>query len=152
MISIDEKNDEREAMNDETDGFCPSTLANMGDSKTNPSLRERTMSFALRIIRLTQSLETNGPARVIGNQLLRSGTSVGAHWREGHRARSNAEFVSKLEVATQELDESMYWMELLIHSQLVSEMNLKDLMKEANELMSIFVASIRTAKASRRAT
>jgi four helix bundle protein len=79
-----------------------------------PDLRTRTKQFALRIIRLYGALPSGNVAQVLGKQLLRSGTSVGAHYREGCRARSTAEFVSKLEVGLQELDESAYWLELLV--------------------------------------
>ena len=84
-------------------------------------------------------------------KLLRSGTSVGAHGREAFRARSNAELVSKLEVAIQELDESLYWIELLIETNAVDARRLSPLIAEANELMSILVASARTIKRRRRA-
>jgi four helix bundle protein len=77
-------------------------------------LRTRTKQFALRIIRLFGALPDTVVAQVLGKQVLRSGTSVGAHYREGHRARSTAEFVSKLEVGLQELDETSYWLELLV--------------------------------------
>ncbi len=76
-------------------------------------LKTRTKRFALRIIRLFAALPKSVEAQVLGKQLLRSGTSVGAHYREGHRARSNAEFISKLEAGLQELEETSYWLELL---------------------------------------
>jgi four helix bundle protein len=88
-------------------------------------------------------------ACTLGRQLLRSGTSVGAHGREAFRSRSDAELVSKLEVAIQELDESM-WLEMLIDAKIVSATRLGPLMQEANELMSILVASVRTIKRRRR--
>jgi four helix bundle protein len=82
----------------------------------------------------------------MGKQLLRSATSVGAHYRESCRARSPAEFVSKLEVALQELDESLYWMELLVEGEIVPAPKLEALCKEANELIAILVTSINTSK------
>jgi four helix bundle protein len=98
-------------------------------------LRIRTKEFALRVIRLYSSLPTSTEAQVIGKQLLRSGTSVGAHYREGIRARSNAEFISKLEGGMQELEESSYWLELLVEAHIFTPEKLMPLMAEADELM-----------------
>src|SRR5690242_11800542 len=109
-------------------------------------LRQRTKEFALRIIRLCSALAKTGPADVICRQLVRCGTSVGAQYREACRSRSAAEFISKIESAAQELDETIYWMELLAEAGLVPAGKLSLLQAEANELMSIFVASVRTAK------
>ena len=110
-------------------------------------LRARTKLFALRIIRLYTSLPRTTEAQVIGKQVLRSGTSPGAHYREAMRARSSAEFISKIEVALQELEETVYWLELLIEGGMVSETKLQNLLREAEELTSIFVSSVKTAKA-----
>jgi four helix bundle protein len=85
-------------------------------------------------------------AQVLGKQVLRSGTSVGAHFREGTRARSNAEFVSKLNGGLQELEETSYWLELLAESGIVNPDRLNDLMKESDELTAIFVTCIQNAK------
>jgi four helix bundle protein len=85
-------------------------------------------------------------AQVLGKQVLRSGTSVGAHYREASRARSNAEFVSKLECGLQEIEETRYWLELLTESGMVRQEELQDLFREAEELTSIFVASARNRK------
>jgi len=112
-------------------------------------LRARTKAFALRIIRLYSSLPKSTEAQVLGKQLLRSGTSVGAHYREATRARSPAEFVSKIEGGLQELEETVYWLELLIDASLINESRLCELLREAEELMSIFVSSAKTAKKSR---
>ncbi|MCY2967362.1 MAG: four helix bundle protein [Planctomycetota bacterium] len=109
-------------------------------------LRARTKRFALRIIRLSGALPRTMESQVLGKQLLRSGTSVGAHYREASRARSTAEFISKLEVGLQELDESTYWMELLSESEIIAPARLTDLQAEANELTSIFVTCIKNAK------
>ncbi len=109
-------------------------------------LRKRTKEFALRVIRLYTKLPKTGEAQVIGKQLLRSGTSVGAHYREGYRARSTAEFISKLGGGQQELEESIYWMELLVDAEIITENLLKDLQSEADELMAIFSSCIITAK------
>ena len=112
-------------------------------------LRVRTKRFALRIITLYRSLPKDIEAQIIGRQVLRSGTSVGAQYREGHRARSTAEFISKLESASQELDETMYWFELLVESGIVSEAKLAELQDEADQLMAIFVTSIKRPKSKR---
>ena len=88
----------------------------MKDEHKAADLRSRTKQFSLRIVRLFAALPRTTEAQVIGKQLLRSGTSVGAHYREATRARSNAEFISKLEGGLQELEESAYWMELLSES------------------------------------
>jgi four helix bundle protein len=112
-------------------------------------LRVRTKDFALRIIRLYTALPKTTEAQVISKQLLRSGTSVGAHYREASRARSTAEFVSKMEVGLQELDETDYWLELLEEGGIVSAERLANLRSEINELIAIFVASVKTAKQSK---
>ena len=110
------------------------------------SLGDRTKSFALRIIRLYSSLPKNSLAQILGKQLVRSGTSVGAHYREGKRARSNAEFTSKIEVGLQELEESVYWIELLVESNIVNKKLVSNLLKEADELISIHVTMINKVK------
>src|SRR5437588_9349066 len=109
-------------------------------------LRKRTKLFALRIIKLYASLPRSTEAQVIGKQVVRSGTSVGAHYREAKRARSTAEFISKIEVALQELDETIYWLELLTESGIVPEARLTSLKGEAEELMKMLVSSAKTAK------
>ena len=109
-------------------------------------LKVRTKRFALRIIRLSASLPSTQPAWVIGKQILRSGTSVGAHYREGCRARSDAEFISKLEGSLQELEETAYWLELLVEGEIVSKERLADLCKEADELTAILVTCVKKAK------
>src|SRR5256885_10676597 len=114
------------------------------------TLRDRTKSFALRIIRVFSALPRTDVARVLGRQMLRSGTSVGAHCREGYRSRSDAEMISKYEGALQELDETMYWLELLVEAEIVKAPRLQPLMIEANEIISILVASVKTIKRRRR--
>jgi len=109
-------------------------------------LRVRTKQFALEIIRLYVSLPKRTEALVLGKQILRSGTSVGAHYREAQRARSNAEFISKFEGGMQELEETLYWLELLEESGIVVADQVSTLQKEANELMAIMVASVKIAK------
>ena len=109
-------------------------------------LTGRTKAFAVRIIRLFDALPHSSSAYVIGKQLLRSGTSVGAHAREAYRSRSTAEVISKLEVALQELDETAYWIELLIETGIVPPGRLKPLLTEIDELIAIIVASVKTMK------
>jgi four helix bundle protein len=109
-------------------------------------LASRTKEFALRVIRLYAALPKSTVAQVLGKQLLRSGTSVGAHYREAIRARSNAEFISKLEGGMQELEESSYWLELLVEAEIISAEKLNPLMAEANELMAILVTCVKKAK------
>ena len=109
-------------------------------------LKSRTKEFALRIIRLYSSLPKSTEAQVIGKQLLRSGTSVGAHYREAARARSNAEFISKIEGGLQELDETSYWIELLGESGIMLESRLAELADEANQLTAILIACVKNAK------
>ena len=109
-------------------------------------LRNRTKAYALRMIKLYQSLPNSGEARVIGKQILRSGTSVGAQYREACRAKSPANFISKMEGSLQELDETGYWLELLAESRITPADQLADLQKENSELTAIFVASVITAK------
>jgi four helix bundle protein len=120
----------------------------MNDESKGIDLRVRTKQFALRIIRLYRAVPTNTLGYVLGKQILRSGTSVGAHYREACRARSTAEFVSKIETALQELDETLYWMELLVESSVIPAERLNNLHAEAEELIAILVASVKTAKRS----
>jgi len=109
-------------------------------------LRDRTKQFALRILKLCSSLPRSEAGRVISRQLIRSGTSVAANYRAVGRARSQAEFVAKMGVVVEEADESVFWMELLVDAQIVQKARLDGLITEGNELVSIFVASQKTAK------
>jgi four helix bundle protein len=109
-------------------------------------LTERTKRFALRIIELVSSLPNTFVAAHIGRQLLKAGTSVGANYREAKRARSKAEFVSKIGIVEQEADESLYWLQLLELSGIVGEDNIGDLIGEADELVSIFVSIGKSSK------
>jgi four helix bundle protein len=109
-------------------------------------LRIRTKSFALRIIRLYAALPKTTEAQVIGKQLLRSGTSLGAHYREAQRAKSDADFINKIEGGLQELEETAYWLELLAESGIVAEEHLKPLHDETEELTAIFVTMVKKVK------
>jgi four helix bundle protein len=106
----------------------------------------RTKLFALRILRLYASLPKTTEAQVLGKQVLRSGTSVGAHYREAMRARSRSEFISKIEGGLQELEETSYWLELMVDGGILSAKRLVDLRREADELIAILVSSVKTAK------
>ncbi len=113
---------------------------------TKEELKKRTKQFGLRIIRLTDSLPRTRSADVIGKQLVRCGTSVGANYRSSCRAKSTADFVAKMTIVEEEADEVGYWLELLVESQTIPEHLVAALQKEADEIVSIIVASIRTAK------
>ena len=110
----------------------------------NRTLADRTEAFAIRVIHVYDAAPKRGANRVISNQMLRSGTSVGAHGREAFRSRSNAELISKLETALQELDETCYWIELLLETRSFTKRRLDPLMNEANELTAILVSSVKT--------
>ncbi|ESA34646.1 chp02436-containing protein [Leptolyngbya sp. Heron Island J] len=113
-------------------------------------LRDRTKAFALRIIKLYTALPKTTEAQVIGRQALRSGTSIGAHYREALRARSNAEYISKLEVGLQELEETGYWLELLADAEIVTPQRLDSLHQETKELLAILVSCVKTAKENKK--
>jgi len=117
--------------------------------KENRDLAGRTKRFALEIIRLYSILPKSTVAQVLGRQVLRSGTSVGAHYREANRAKSNADFISKIEGALLELDETSYWLDLLSESNVVKPAELGRLVTESEELISIFVTVVKAAKRSR---
>ena len=117
------------------------------ETRSKPvDLKTRTKEFAIRIVRLYSALPKATVGQVIGKQILRSGTSVGAHYREAVRSRSDAEFVSKLEVGLQELEETAYWMELLVESGLLNAERLRDLMTEADELIAILTTCVKNTK------
>jgi four helix bundle protein len=119
-------------------------------NEDNPhDLRSRTKTFAMRIIRLYASLPKTTEAQVLGKQILRSGTSVGAHYHEAQRARSTPEFISKIEGGLQELEETIYWLDLLAASEILPASRLADLHREAEELIAILVSSVKTAKRRR---
>ncbi|HEX4667575.1 MAG TPA: four helix bundle protein [Chthoniobacterales bacterium] len=113
-------------------------------------LRGRTKDFALRAIRVYQALpKGDGVAQVLGRQLLRSGTSVAAHYREACRAKSNPDFINKLEGALQELDETDLWLELLADAGTIKSSRVQPLRDEVNELIAIFVTMVKKVKGGR---
>jgi len=109
-------------------------------------LKLRTKQYALRIVKLFTSLPRTAEAQIIGKQVLRSGTSVGAQYREACRSRSNSEFVSKMQSGLQELDETPYWLELLVDGKIVKAEKLVDLRNETEELIAIFVTAVKTVR------
>jgi four helix bundle protein len=110
-------------------------------------LKSRTKNYALRIIKLTSSLPSGNVAQVIGNQILRSGTAVGANYREAFRARSNAEFIAKVGICLQELDETAYWLELLEEAEIIKPILLEELQNETDQLIAIFTTISKKSKA-----
>ncbi len=112
-------------------------------------MKRRTKQFALRVIRLVETLPNTRTADILGRQLLRSGTSVGANYREACRGQSKPDFISKVGIALKEADESLYWMELLIEAELIAEKLLTPLMQECDELIAIMVSTINTARRRR---
>jgi four helix bundle protein len=118
----------------------------MAASCSAESLKDRTKNLALQPIRFCRSLSRSQEGAIIVRQLLRSLTSVGANYRTVCRARSNADFVSKLGIVLEEADETLFWLELLVDSGIAHPEKTAPLLREANELVSIFVASLRTVK------
>jgi four helix bundle protein len=113
-------------------------------------LRARTKQFAIRVVRLFKSLPKSDEARTIGKQVLRAGTSVAANYRAVCRARSRAEFASKMGVVVEEADETVFWLELLVDTGIVRKALMQNLLTEANELLAIFAASHWTARQMRK--
>ncbi|MEN3369604.1 MAG: hypothetical protein V7609_1747 [Verrucomicrobiota bacterium] len=109
-------------------------------------LRERTKSFALRVVRMFASLPKTTEAQVLGKQVLRSGTSIGANYREAYRGRSKAEFIAKCGDCLREIEETAYWLELLVDADIVVPDKLAPLRQECDELTAIFVTIIKRSK------
>lgn len=115
---------------------------------SNEDLKLRTKQFALRVIKLVENLPHEQVCRVLGNQLLRAGTSVGANYRAACRSKSTADFIPKMGTVEEEADESSYWMELLVDAGKIKATKTSALMQEAGELTAIAVSSINTARKS----
>ena len=113
-------------------------------------LKRRTQRFAINIIKFVEQLPPSRSLNVLSNQLLRSSSSVGANYRSACRGKSTADFINKIVIVEEEADESIYWLELMEESGLVSSKDIIDLKKEANELTAIFTAIGKTAKANQR--
>lgn len=156
MNNENEKKAGREALTgSKTGGETGSKTDKAADSRTDrerkrQELKRRMKQYALRVIRLYESSPKFGAVHVISHQLLRSGTSPGAQYSEACRAKSTADFISKIEGALQELEESLYWLELLIEAGFVAENKLIPLCRETEELISILVATTLRAKARRQ--
>jgi four helix bundle protein len=118
---------------------------------TKEEMKARTKKYALRVIKAVQAMPDNRVAHVLGSQLLRSGTSVGANYRAACRAKSTADFINKLKIVEEEGDESLFWMELLIESGVTPQQKLSELMKEGDEIVSIVVAALKTTRSATRA-
>jgi four helix bundle protein len=118
----------------------------MAQTTNAEAMKNRTKQFALLVIRLCRTVPPSQEGRIITRQLLRSATSVAANYRAVCRARSAADFVSKLGIVLEEADETLFWLELLVDAGVVPTEKIRVALKEANELVSIFVASLRTAK------
>jgi four helix bundle protein len=116
--------------------------------KEEGDLRGRTKDFALRIIRMFAQLPKSTVAQVLGKQVLRSGTSIGANYREAHRGRSKAEFIAKVGDSLRELEETAYWLELLVDGKIITASRLEALRKENDELTAIFVTILKRSKES----
>jgi four helix bundle protein len=119
--------------------------------KSKPEeLRDRTKQFAILIVKFFQSLPLTDEARILGKQLLRCATSVAANYRAVGRARSRAEFISKMGIVVEEADESVFWLEMLTETEIMGKESVAPLLREGNELLAIFAASHRTARANRK--
>ncbi len=121
---------------------------NTPSDSSRGDLRDRTKQFALQIVQLVEALPSSQTTAVIGKQLLRSATAVGANYRSACRSRSRADFISKITVVEEEADETAYWLELLHELHVIDEHQFGLLWKEASELTAIFVTSSKTAKAN----
>ncbi|MGA7295283.1 MAG: four helix bundle protein [Terriglobales bacterium] len=121
----------------------------MNSLDKSAGLKRRTKSFAIRVVNLFRSLPYSPDAQTLGKQLLRCGTSVAANYRAVCRARSQAKFIARMAVVLEEADETVFWLELLSETGVVREERTMDLLNEANELVKIFGASLRTSKQTR---
>ena len=124
---------------------CGSAELEQHNSKSG-ELKARTKKLAIRVIRLFKALPNRPAEQVVGKQALRAGTSVAANYRAACRARSKPEFVAKIGVVSEEADESVFWLELMVESGLVKAKLMESLLKEARELSAIFTASYNTAR------
>ena len=117
--------------------------------RNEPDLKKRTKAFALRILKLVDALPKTTAGRAFASQIVRSGTSVAANYRSACHAKSTADFVAKMSIVEEEADETLFWLELLEESELVTAAKLTAIKQEANELIAITVASIKTARRNR---
>jgi len=117
---------------------------------TTQELKDRTFKFGIRIVRAVEALPRGDISRTLGGQLLRAGTSVGANYHAAAHAKSRADFIAKLGIVEEECDEASYWMEVIVALKLLKKTRLESLRREADELLAIVVASIKTARPPRR--
>ena len=117
-----------------------------GESMTPRDLKARTQALALRVIRLTRALPNSPEGWVLGKQVLRSGTSVGANYRSAQRGKSKLDFIAKLAIAEEEADETCYWLELILAAELLPQDRVEPLLAEAKEITAILTAAGKTAK------
>lgn len=122
----------------------------IGEAMNPNDMKKRTKAYALAIIRLVQTLPNTPTARIIGNQLLRCGTSVGANYRASCRAKSQADFIAKMGIVEEEADESVYWMEVLVEAGILPPTAVAEHCDEGNQIVSIVVSSINTARGRKR--
>jgi len=115
-------------------------------NEAREDLRDRTKRFALRVVKMYGALDKSTEQQVIGRQVLRSGTSVGANFREAHRSRSDAEFIAKLGDCLKELDETSYWLELLVEGDFVPATRMAELQDECNQLIAIMTTIVKNRK------
>jgi len=118
----------------------------LGTALNKDEMKARTKQFSLEVMRQVESLPKGKTADILGRQLIRSGTSVGANYRSACRAKSTADFISKMGIVEEEADETLFWLELLVESKLINKEDLKSLMEEADQILAITVSSIKTAK------
>jgi four helix bundle protein len=119
-------------------------------SVSSAELKERTFRFGIRCIRVAEALPATGVGDTLGKQLIRCGTSVGANYRAATRSRSRSEFIAKLGIVEEECDEAIFWLEMLAELKLVPSERLTDLRDEANQILSIIISSIKTARQNAR--
>src|SRR5664279_288755 len=119
------------------------------EAMTQPDLKKRTKAFALRVLKLVDALPKTTAGRALASQIMRSGTSVAANYRAACRAKSPADFIAKMGIVEEEADETLFWLELLEEPGLVTAAKLSCIKLEANELIAITVASIKTARRNR---
>ena len=117
---------------------------------TTDEMKTRTKIFALRIIKLVEALPAGRTADVVGKQLIRSGTSVGANYRAACRAKSNADFIAKMGIVEEEADECVFWLEIIVESNLMKKELVDGLSDEANQIVAMTVSSINTARGHKR--
>lgn len=121
-------------------------MKNSSAKEKEPDLKKRTKTFAVEVVKFAKSLPKDWVSMTLGKQLLRSGTSVGANYRSARRGRSTAEFIAKLGIVEEEADETLFWLEVMVEAGITKPDEARPLWQEANELLSITVAAIKTSR------